>query len=98
MKHCHCHFREQVKKFKAGKLGLFGGILIVGHLLFHVAECLIIPALLVAIHREDAEAIEELTDTQLQETTFNNILSDLYNPKLTFQEALKNSRPLNLSS
>lgn len=96
MKHCHCGLHEQIKKFKAGKLGLLGGILIVGHLLFHVAECLVIPALLMAFNRQDVEAIEQLSLPETQETTYENILPDFRNHELTFCEALENSRPLKL--
>lgn len=69
MKHCcHCGLKHQLKNFKAGKLGLLGGILIIGHLLFHVAECLVLPALIVAFSHQDAEATAELSSPELPET------------------------------
>ncbi len=55
---CHCGLKEQLKKFRAGKLGVLGGILIVGHLLFHVAECLVIPAIIIAFGGNAAETME----------------------------------------
>ncbi len=71
MKHCcHCGLKGQIKKFKAGKLGLLGGFLIIGHLLFHVAECLILPAFLISFHSHDAEATDSLTDEDYKTTTF----------------------------
>lgn len=57
---CHCGLKDQLRKMKAGKLGLLGSVLIVGHLLFHVAECLVIPAILIAANRQDAEAVQEI--------------------------------------
>ncbi len=92
--HCHCHFNEQLKKFKAGKLGLLGIFLIVGHLLFHVAECLVIPVIIAALTRQDAEAIEELAAPEVQETTFVETYSDLQDSGLTFSAALEYARPL----
>lgn len=94
MKHCHCHFKEQLSRFKAGKLGLLGVFLIIGHLLFHVAECLLIPIIIAALTRQDAEAIEELSSPELQETTFVEDFSNFQASDLTFSAALEHSRPL----
>lgn len=67
--HCHCKFEEKRKKLSAGKFGIFGGVLVVAHLLYHVAEFLVLPVFLLAAHRDDAEASEVDADF-LQETTF----------------------------
>ena len=77
--HCHCGLREQLSKFKAGKLGILGGILIIGHLLFHVAECLILPAIFLAAsgNAESSETSEQLLVLELQETTFANLVKAL---------------------
>lgn len=69
--HCHCGLKEQLKKLKAGKLGLLGGILIIGHLLFHVVECLVLPVIFVGFTHDDAEAVTELDDDMLNQTTFS---------------------------
>lgn len=95
MKHCcHCYFKEQLRKFKAGKLGLLGGFLIVGHLLFHVAECLVLPALFVALHPHDAEATDELTAEEISETTFIATSPDPYGLHVSFYETLDSYYPL----
>lgn len=91
---CHCGLKEQLKKFRAGKLSLLGGFLIIGHLLFHVAECLIIPAILVALNRHDVEAINELNQTDLQEITFTTELTELNRHHTNFLNALEYFRPL----
>lgn len=78
--HCHCGLKEQLKKFRAGKLGLVGGVLILGHLLFHVAECLILPAIFLAANGNaegETHQAEELSLLALQETTFNEFLKYL---------------------
>lgn len=80
MKHCHCGLHEQVKKIRTSKLGLLGGVLIIGHLLFHVAECLILPAVIMAIHGDhDAEATSEQIrpDTHEREAWSTQILTSM---------------------
>ena len=63
--HCHWGLHSQIKKLRAGKLGLLGGVLIVGHLLFHVAECLILPAIIMAINGDNtAEATSEMIEVE----------------------------------
>lgn len=54
MKHCHCGLREHFQSLRAKRLGAFGVVLMVLHILFHVVECLLIPALLVAFHHDEA--------------------------------------------
>lgn len=94
MKHCHCGLKGQIKKFKAGKLGLLGGILIIGHLLLHVAECLILPAFLIAFHPHNAEAVEDLTNEEFKETTFATQLDFSYSLQADFFENLEYYYPL----
>lgn len=69
--HCHCRFEEKRKKLRAGKFGVLGGCLVVLHLLYHVAECLILPVVLIAAHRNNAEAAD-VDHTLLEETTFSD--------------------------
>lgn len=69
--HCHCGFEEKRKKLRAGKFGVLGGCLVVLHLLYHVAECLVLPAILIAVHRNNAEAAD-VDHTLLEETTFSD--------------------------
>lgn len=92
--HCHCGLESQLKKFKAGKLGLLGGVLIVGHLLFHVAECLIIPAIIVALNHHEVEAIDELSEAHLEEITFTTDFSELKDLHVNFFETLDHSKLL----
>lgn len=70
--HCHCGLREQFHRFRAGKLGLLGGVLVVGHLLFHVAECLILPAIFVGFSGHHHSESHEASAAELIETTFTN--------------------------
>ncbi len=70
--HCHCGLRGQLQKLHAGQIGLLGSILLIGHLLFHVAECLVLPAILVALHGSEAEAATELSPEEAEQTTFNH--------------------------
>ncbi len=99
MKHCcHCHLQEQLHKFKAGKLGLLGGVLIVGHLLFHVAECLILPAILVAFNHPEVEAIAE-TPSDLVTANLTILPSCAYeNLTIDFFESLESDVSLRLSN
>lgn len=86
--HCCCHFREQLSKFRAGKLGLFGGFVIIAHLLFHVAECLILPTIFVTFHHHEAEAAVELDGESLEETTSISSYAELPTLKLDFATTL----------
>lgn len=64
--HCHCDLHAQFKKFRAKKLGLLGAALMVGHILFHVVECLVLPAILVGFsghHDNHAARAEGARDT-----------------------------------
>lgn len=57
--HCHCGFRSHLKSLKAGKLGFLGALLFGLHFLFHVVECLVLPAVLVGLggHFTEAPAV-----------------------------------------
>jgi len=92
--HCHCGLENQLKKFKAGKLGLLGGAVIVGHLLFHVAECLVIPAVIIALNRHEAEAVDELDVRDLEEATFTTELFEVTDSRINFFETLDYSKLL----
>ncbi len=76
--HCHCHLREHLRDLKAGKLGLLGGVLIIGHLLFHVAECLVLPAIFMAANSNASESAAEsleLTTAEIHETHTHDLFS-----------------------
>ncbi len=88
-KHCHCGLDGQIRKLRAGKLGILGGILLIGHLLFHVAECLVLPALLMAFSGKSAEAVSELDEATLQETTFASAELPTINLQISFRESLE---------
>lgn len=47
---CHCQFKAHCKSLRAKRLGLLGGIIMVVHLLYHVAGCLFLPAAFMALH------------------------------------------------
>lgn len=64
--HCHCGLGDKLHQLKAGKLGLLGGIFLVLHLLFHVAECMVLPALIVAF-RGETVATSELSEQEATE-------------------------------
>ena len=53
--HCHCGFKERHQLGKGRKLGVLGVTLMVLHLLYHVAECLILPAIFMAWSGHSAE-------------------------------------------
>lgn len=53
--HCHCGFRKRHQLAKGKKLGAFGIALMILHLLYHVAECLILPAVFMAWSGHSAE-------------------------------------------
>lgn len=60
--HCHCGLKSQLHKFRARKLGLVGIVLMGLHILFHVAECLVLPAILVAFSGPHDEATATSSD------------------------------------
>lgn len=53
--HCHCGLKEHFQSLRVKKLGALGVVLMVLHILFHVVECLLIPALLVAFHDQETQ-------------------------------------------
>lgn len=53
--HCHCGFEKRHQLAKGKKLGVLGAALMVLHLLYHVAECLILPAVFMAWSGHSAE-------------------------------------------
>ncbi len=86
--HCHCGFSEKCQKFRAGKLGLLGGVLVVLHLLYHIAECLVLPAIFIAINGNSAEAAE-LSEPELTETTVLNDFKELKALRTSFYDSLE---------
>lgn len=84
----HCHLCEHNAKIRAKNLGILGGLLIVLHLLFHVAELLLLPTLFAVFHHHGAEALSELDDNNLTETTFVSGFADVEVLRLGFQETL----------
>lgn len=66
---CHCGLHEHLKT-GSKRLGLAGGVLFILHLLWHIAECLIIPALFTAVtHVVNAESLESPSVTIIQESS-----------------------------
>lgn len=56
MKHCaKCRFEKHLRFFTIKKAGLLGVILMVAHLVFHIVELLILPAILVAFSSHATE-------------------------------------------
>lgn len=53
--HCHCGLKEHFQSLRVKKLGALGVVLMVLHILFHIVECLLIPALLVAFHGQETQ-------------------------------------------
>lgn len=87
--HCHCGLKSQIKKFKAGKLGVFGGILIIGHLLFHVVECLALPTILMALRGNSAEAAtSQIIDAEMTENTTTQNYLNPTDFNLSFRETI----------
>lgn len=62
---CHCGFKSHLKSLKAGKLGFLGALFFGLHFLFHVVECLVLPAVLVGLGGHFTEApVVALEQTQ----------------------------------
>lgn len=65
--HCHCGFEHRLKQLRTrtGKrLGMVGTALVVAHLLFHVVECIVVPAVLVGVSRQVVTEQALATDGQ----------------------------------
>lgn len=57
MKHeCHCGLNKHLKHLRAKKLGIVGAMLMLVHILFHVVECLILPAIIVGVTEQATSA------------------------------------------
>jgi cell division protein FtsX len=72
--HCHCGFKKHHDLSKGKRLGALGVTFMILHLLYHVAECLILPAVFMAFsnhHDDTAVAVSETISEQinLDETT-----------------------------
>lgn len=60
--HCHCGFMKRHAHSKAKRLGVLGITLMVLHLLYHVAQLLILPTVFVGFshhHHDDTVAVAE---------------------------------------
>lgn len=60
--HCHCGFKKHHDLSKGKRLGALGVTFMILHLLYHVAECLILPAVFMAFsnhHDDTAVAVSE---------------------------------------
>lgn len=53
--HCHCGFKKRHQLARGKKLGALGVAFMILHLLYHVAECLILPAVFMAWSGHSAE-------------------------------------------
>lgn len=69
--HCHCGFKKRHQLAKGKKLGVLGAVLMILHLLYHVAECLILPAVFMAWSGHSAEdaIATEIAETENSETS-----------------------------
>lgn len=92
--HCHCGFKKRHQLAKGKRLGLLGITLMVLHLLYHVAECLILPAVFmawsghsakdaIAAEAESPDASEQIElnteETQKPEAPFStNLYTDFF--------------------
>lgn len=56
---CHCGLKEHFLHFRAKRLGIFGIFLMGLHILFHIVECLVLPALLVGLGNQVNTASEK---------------------------------------
>ena len=66
--HCHCGFEKRHQLSKGKRLGALGATFMILHLLYHVAECLILPAVFMAFSNHSAdEAIAATDDTIITE-------------------------------
>lgn len=82
--HCRCGFERALERLRAktGKrLGALGATFMILHLLFHVVECIVVPAILVGINQqistEDAVATSETQtvtegDSSVDETAYSS--------------------------
>lgn len=46
---CHCGLKEHFCHFRARKLGALGLVLMGIHIIFHIVECLVLPAILIGL-------------------------------------------------
>ncbi len=65
--HCHCGFKKRHQLAKGKRLGVLGAALMILHLLYHVAECLILPAVFMAWSGHPVEAAEAEDDAVIAE-------------------------------
>lgn len=55
--HCHCGLKKHFKLFRTKKLGALGIVLMGLHILFHVAECLVLPTIIAVLSGKNSEPV-----------------------------------------
>ncbi len=73
MKHCaKCRIEKHLGCFRIKRAGLVGAILMGAHVLFHIAECLIVPSIVFTVSRQVGDqpvvAISQEESTAQSET------------------------------
>ena len=82
---CRCGLREHFLHFRAKRLGVLGIFLMVAHILFHVVECLVLPAVLVGLGSQ-ASATSESENIEIQEP-INCVPDSLWQGSWSFGES-----------
>lgn len=61
--HCHCGLEKHLRRLHVRKFGVLGIVLMGLHILLHVVECLVLPAIIVAFSSHSVEETAVATDT-----------------------------------
>lgn len=64
--HCHCGIDEHLRRLRGKKVGLLGLTLMGLHILFHVVECLVLPAAFIALGGHAVEEQAAATSGEVQ--------------------------------
>lgn len=92
--HCHCGLEKHLERFRLKKFGAVGVVLMILHVLFHIVECLVLPAALVALGghavEEDAAAVSESVMTVPAEEI--ELATDTSSLLVDFHESLQGLR------
>lgn len=86
--HCHCGFKKRHQLAKGKKLGVLGASLMILHLLYHVAECLILPAVFMAWSGRPVETAEAAEETVMAEDIIATEIVEAKNPETSEQTEL----------